>query len=183
MTQGRSPKGESREGNEIVGAVVLPHLTSQGRAHMVDVGSKAPTARRAVASARVCTLRDVIEAIAAGDIPKGDVLAVARVAGLMAAKRTSELVPICHPVQTTSATIDFEADAARGELGVRATVEAVDRTGVEMEAMVAASVAALTVYDMIKGADRWARIESVRLEEKSGGKSGEVKRPREAARE
>jgi molybdopterin synthase catalytic subunit len=163
--------------DEIVGSVRLTHLTASGDAHMVDVGAKTATARRAVATACVRTTRDVIEAIASGAIAKGDVVAVARVAGLMAAKRTPELIPLCHPVQTTAAAIDFEPDAARGELLVRATVEAFDRTGVEMEAMVAASVASLAVYDMIKSADRWARIDAVQLVAKSGGKSGEVTRP------
>jgi cyclic pyranopterin monophosphate synthase len=165
--------------DEIMGTTRLSHLTADGHAHMVDVGAKSVTARRAVASARICTSPAVVEAIAAGGLPKGDVLAVARVAGLMAAKRTPELIPLCHPVQTTRAAVDFEADPARGELRVRAIVEANDRTGVEMEAMVAASVAALTVYDMVKSADRWATIEGVRLEEKSGGKSGSVARPAE----
>jgi cyclic pyranopterin phosphate synthase len=105
------------------------------------------------------------------------VLAVARVAGILAAKRTPELVPLCHPVRTTGAVVELELDAAAGEVRVRATVEAVDRTGVEMEAMVAASIASLTVYDMIKSVDRWATIEGVRLEAKSGGKSGDVTRP------
>jgi molybdenum cofactor biosynthesis protein MoaC len=166
--------------DEIVGAARLPHLThlsGAGEAHMVNVGAKSATARRAVATACVRTTRSVIEAIAAGGMAKGDVLAVARVAGLLAAKRTPELIPLCHPVQTTGAAIEFEPDAARGELRVRATVEAFDRTGVEMEAMVAASVASLTVYDMIKSADRWARIDAVQLASKSGGKSGEVTRP------
>jgi molybdopterin synthase catalytic subunit len=163
--------------DEIVGPPVLTHLTSHGDAHMVDVGDKAPSRRRAVASARVRTTRAVIEAIAAGGAAKGDVLAVARVAGILAAKRTSELIPLCHPVQTTRAAVDFELDAALGEVRVRATVEAVDRTGVEMEAMVAASLASLTIYDMVKSADRWASIDAVRLETKSGGKSGPVARP------
>jgi molybdenum cofactor biosynthesis protein MoaC len=157
----------------------LSHLKSTGEAHMVDVGAKVATARRAVATALVRTTPEVIEAIAAGGVAKGDVLGVARVAGILAAKRTPELVPLCHPVHTTSAAIDFEPSAPRGELRVRATVEAFDRTGVEMEAMVAASVASLTVYDMIKSADRWATIAAVRLEEKSGGKSGSVTRPSE----
>jgi cyclic pyranopterin phosphate synthase len=119
----------------------------------------------------------VIEAIAAGKMVKGDVVAVARVAGILAAKRTPELVPLCHPVRTTSASIDVDLDATAGELRIRAVVEAIDRTGVEMEAMVAASISALTVYDMIKAADRWASIEFVGLEEKSGGKSGHAQRP------
>jgi len=165
--------------DEIVGSKTLrfTHLSGAGHAHMVNVGAKSPSVRRAVASARLCTTRAVLEAIVKGDLPKGDVLAVARVAGIMASKRTPELIPLCHPVQTTHASVEFEADATRGELRIRATLEAVDRTGVEMEAMVAASVAALTLYDMIKSADRWATIESVRLEKKSGGKSGVVVRP------
>jgi cyclic pyranopterin phosphate synthase len=163
---------------EIVG-VVLTHLTNDGEARMVDVGDKGETARRAIASACVRTTRGVIEAIATGAVAKGDVLAAARVAGILASKRTAELVPLCHPVRTTHAAIDFEADVERGELRVRATVEAIDRTGVEMEAMVAASIASLTVYDMVKSADRWATIDAVRLDAKSGGKSGDVKRPPE----
>jgi molybdenum cofactor biosynthesis protein MoaC len=162
-----------------IGGVLLTHLTQAGDARMVDVGDKAETARRAVASACVRTTRSVVEAIAAGAVAKGDVLAAARVAGILAAKRTPELVPLCHAVRTTYAAIDFEPDAEHGELRVRATVEAIDRTGVEMEAMVAASVASLTVYDMVKSADRWATIDAVRLDAKSGGKSGDVKRPPE----
>ena len=162
--------------DHFVGAA-LTHLTATGEARMVDVGGKSETSRRAVASARVCTTRDVVEAIAMGATAKGDVLAAARVAGILAAKRTPELVPLCHPVRTTRAAIDFEPDFERGEVRVRATIEAIDRTGVEMEAMVAASIASLTVYDMIKSADRWATIEAVRLDSKSGGKSGDIGRP------
>jgi len=172
------PEKLSRAYDEIAG-VVLSHLGRSGEAHMVDVGHKAETARRAVATARVATTRAVVEAIASGSAAKGDVLAAARIAGILASKRTPELVPLCHPVRTTHASVDFELDAARGEIRLRAVVEAVDRTGVEMEAMVAASVASLTVYDMIKSADRWASIGAVRLESKSGGKSGDVTRPSE----
>jgi cyclic pyranopterin phosphate synthase len=174
------PEKLGRAYDEIVG-VVLSHLGRSGEAHMVDVGHKAETARRAVATARVATTRAVVEAIASGSAAKGDVLAAARIAGILASKRTPELVPLCHPVRTTHASVDFELDAARGEIRLRAVVEAVDRTGVEMEAMVAASVASLTVYDMIKSADRWASIGAVRLESKSGGKSGDVTRPTERA--
>jgi cyclic pyranopterin phosphate synthase len=170
------PEKLTRAYDEIAG-VVLSHLGGSGEAHMVDVGRKPETARRAVATAHVATTRAVVEAIATGSAAKGDVLAAARVAGILASKRTAELVPLCHPVRTTHAAIDFELDAARGEIRLRAVVEAVDRTGVEMEAMVAASVASLTVYDMIKSADRWASIGAVRLETKSGGKSGDVTRP------
>ena len=172
------PDKLSRAYDEIVG-VVLSHLGRSGEAHMVDVGHKPETARRAVATARVATTRAVVEAIASGSAAKGDVLAAARIAGILASKRTPELVPLCHPVRTTRASVDFELDAARGEIRLRAVVEAVDRTGVEMEAMVAASVASLTIYDMIKSADRWASIGAVRLESKSGGKSGDVSRPPE----
>jgi molybdenum cofactor biosynthesis protein MoaC len=154
----------------------LTHLTDDGDAHMVDVGAKPATARRAVATACVRTTPEVVASITSGGVAKGDVIGVARIAGIMAAKNTAQLIPLCHPIQTTSAALDFETDAARGELRVRATIEAFDRTGVEMEAMVAASVASLTVYDMIKSADRWASVDAVRLEAKSGGKSGSVTR-------
>jgi cyclic pyranopterin phosphate synthase len=164
--------------DQIVG-VRLTHLAGTGEARMVDVGAKSETHRRAVASACIRTTRAAVEAILAGATAKGDVLAAARVAGILAAKRTPELVPLCHPVRTTRAAIDFESDADRGEVRIRATIEAVDRTGVEMEAMVAASVASLTVYDMIKSADRWATIDAVRLDSKSGGKTGDVRRPPE----
>jgi molybdenum cofactor biosynthesis protein MoaC len=171
------PEKVARAFDEIVQVPRLAHLTSAGEAHMVDVGAKAVTARRAVASACLRTTGAVIDAISAGRIAKGDVLAAARIAGIFAAKRTPELVPLCHPVQTTHVAVEFDADASRGELRVRATADAVDRTGVEMEAMVAATVASLTVYDMIKSADPWASIDAVRLEAKSGGKSGDVTRP------
>jgi cyclic pyranopterin phosphate synthase len=164
---------------EIVRGPVFAHLTAQGSAHMVDIGAKPVTSRRAVASARVLTTPGVVESIAAGTASKGDVVAAARIAGILASKRTSEIIPLCHPVQTTHAAVEFELDPARGLLIVTAAVEAVDRTGVEMEALVAASVAALTVYDMIKGSDRWASIQSVRLDAKSGGRSGDVTRPHE----
>jgi cyclic pyranopterin phosphate synthase len=151
--------------------------TSGGQARMVDVGNKAVTSRAAVASACLRTTPAVMARLAAGALAKGDVIGVARVAGIAAAKRTAELLPLCHPVQTTSAAVEFETDAPRGELRIRAAIEAIDRTGVEMEAMVAASVAALTAYDMVKSEDPWAVIDSVRLERKSGGKSGAVSRP------
>jgi cyclic pyranopterin phosphate synthase len=165
--------------DEIVRGVVFSHLAPAGEARMVDVGEKTAMHRRAVATACVRTTPQVVEAIATGAASKGDVLGASRIAGILASKRTPELIPLCHPVQTTHAAVDFELDRPGGAVRVKATVEAVDRTGVEMEALVAASVAALTVYDMIKSADRWACIETVRLEEKSGGKSGDTTRPRE----
>jgi cyclic pyranopterin phosphate synthase len=172
------PERLARACAEILG-VALTHLSHAGEAHMVDVGKKPETSRRAVASACVRTTPEVLAAIGSSQMPKGDVLAAARIAGIQAAKRTPELVPLCHPVRTTRAAVEFEAHPERGELRVRAIVEAVDRTGVEMEAMVAAAVASLTVYDMVKSADRWAMIDEVRLESKSGGKSGDVTRPTE----
>jgi cyclic pyranopterin phosphate synthase len=170
------PEKLARAYDEILGRG-LPHLTPRGEAHMVDVAAKAVTRRRAVASARVKTTPRVIESIASAATSKGDVVAAARIAGILASKRTAELIPLCHPVSTTTAAIVLELDPVAGQVRVIATVEAMDRTGVEMEALVAASVAALTVYDMIKGSDRWASIESVRLEAKSGGRSGDVTRP------
>jgi cyclic pyranopterin monophosphate synthase len=161
----------------IVRPVSFSHLSAAGAAHMVDVGGKDTTARRAVASARVRTTPEVVGAIVGGHAAKGDVLGAARVAGILAAKRTPELIPLCHPVQTTQASIDFAPDADNGQIRVTATVEALDRTGVEMEALVGAAIASLTIYDMIKSADRWATIEAIQLESKSGGKSGELSRP------
>ena len=177
-----APKPEklARAYEEILGvATPLTHLDERGAARMVDVGGKSESSRGAVAIARVWTTRAVIEAIDTGGSSKGDVLAAARIAGILASKRTPELIPLCHPVRTTRASVDFTLDAGAGEIRIRATVEAIDRTGVEMEAMVAASIASLTIYDMIKSADRWASIESVRLEAKHGGKSGDVTRPGE----
>ncbi len=174
------PDKLARAYEEIVGAASpLSHLDEHGAARMVNVTRKPETAREAVATARVWTSREVIEAIGTGSTSKGDVLAAARVAGILASKKTCELIPLCHPVRTTRASIDFQLDPVAGEVRIRATVEAVDRTGVEMEAMVAVSIAALTIYDMIKSADRWASIDAVRLEAKRGGKSGDVKRPGE----
>jgi molybdenum cofactor biosynthesis protein MoaC len=167
----------ARAYDEIVQGAVFSHLTPRGEVHMVDVAAKPVTNRRAVASARLSTTRGVLESIAGGTAAKGDVLAAARVAGILASKRTAEIIPLCHPVQTTRAAIEFELQPAGGQLTVTATIEAIDRTGVEMEALVAASVAALTIYDMIKSADRWATIDAVRLDAKSGCRSGDVVRP------
>ncbi len=148
----------------------LTHLNDRDEAHMVDVGAKEVTKREAIASTCVRTRPDVIAMISSGSIPKGDVAAVARVAGIMAAKRTSDLIPLCHPLalDAVDIAIELQSDA----IAIRATVRNTGRTGVEMEAMTAASVAALTVYDMCKAVDRAMVIEHVQLEEKSGGKSG-----------
>ncbi|AYG02808.1 cyclic pyranopterin monophosphate synthase MoaC [Gryllotalpicola protaetiae] len=148
----------------------LSHVRADGAVHMVDVSAKQVTARRAVAAASVLTRPDVVELIAQGKLPKGEALAVARIAGIMAAKRTPELVPLCHPLPLTGA--DVELVAAGDRVEIRATVKTVGVTGVEMEALTAVSVAALTVYDMIKAVDKAAVITDVRVLEKDGGKSG-----------
>lgn len=149
----------------------LTHVRADGSAHMVDVSDKAVTTREATATATLRTRPDVVEQVFAADLPKGDALPVARVAGIMAAKRTPELVPLCHPLPISKVTVDFErlADGVR----ITATVRTSGVTGVEMEALTAASVAALTLYDMIKAVDKLAEIDRVRVLAKSGGKSGD----------
>jgi cyclic pyranopterin phosphate synthase len=154
--------------------VALTHLDEKGQAHMVDVGGKATTRRRAVATARLEAQPETVALIAGGGLKKGDALAVARIAGIMAAKRTSELIPLCHPIPLTRVTVEIEP--METELLVTATAETTAQTGVEMEALTAASVAALTLYDMAKSHDRAMRILAVQLEEKSGGKSGDFRR-------
>ena len=148
----------------------LTHVDETGAARMVDVSAKEITSREATASGRVLVSPPVIELLRANDLPKGDALAVARVAGIMAAKRTPDLVPLCHPLAISGVTVDLEVlDDA---VGITATVRTTDRTGVEMEALTAVSVAALTVVDMVKAVDKAAVITDVRVESKSGGKSG-----------
>lgn len=148
----------------------LTHLDTAGAAHMVDVAEKSPTRRRAEAESRVLLGKEARQSLAQGNAKKGDVLAAARFAGIQAAKQTSQLIPLCHPLRLSRVALELTQEA----WGVRvlATVEAVDVTGVEMEAMTAASVAALTIYDMLKGLERGITIESVRLLSKSGGRSG-----------
>lgn len=155
----------------------LTHLDDSGAARMVDVSAKPETERRAVASGRIAMAREAAAAIGAGDVPKGDVLAAARIAGIMAAKRTGELIPLCHPLPITSAAIDLAVD----DEGVTATatITTTGRTGVEMEAMTAVSVALLTIYDMAKAIDKGMTIGAIRLLSKTGGKSGDW-RAREA---
>ena len=152
----------------------LSHVDRRGAARMVDVADKPETARLAVASAEVrmtlATLR-LVEA-GTGARGKGDVLGAARLAGIMAARRTSELIPLCHPVRLTGCDVEVAVDRKLPGVRIRASARAIDRTGVEMEALVAASTAALTVYDMVKAVERGVEIRAVRLEEKSGGKSG-----------
>lgn len=143
---------------------------------MVDVGDKPSTERRAVARAVVRVTPETARAVLAGDAPKGDVLGVARIAGIQAAKRTAELIPLCHPLPLSFVGVDGAVDAATGEIELTAEARTTGPTGVEMEALTAASVAALTVYDMVKGIERGAEIESVVLLEKSGGRSGDWRR-------
>jgi cyclic pyranopterin monophosphate synthase len=148
---------------------------------MVDVGAKPITDRRAVAEAWVSLEQDTLSLVIDGAGAKGDVLTVAELAGVMAAKRTAELIPLCHPLALTDIAVEITPDRAAGALRIRATAATTGRTGVEMEALTAAAVAALTAYDMVKGVDRGAEIRSVRLLEKSGGKSGEWHRPADSA--
>jgi cyclic pyranopterin monophosphate synthase len=159
----------------------LTHIDPGGAARMVDVSEKAVTERVAVAEGRVRMSAETLDLVMSGNAKKGDVLGAARIAGIMAAKKTSELIPLCHPLAITKVEVDVAPDEAGGApaLLVRATVKVTGRTGVEMEALTAVSVACLTVYDMIKAVERGAVIEGIRLIEKSGGKSGHF-RTREA---
>jgi cyclic pyranopterin phosphate synthase len=154
----------------------LTHLDEHGDARMVDVGGKPVTERRAVARAVVRMAPETARIVAAGDAPKGDVLGVARIAGIMAAKKTGELIPLCHPMGLDHVDVDGVVDVAAGTVTITASASVTARTGVEMEAMTAASVAALTVYDMVKGVERGVAIEEVVLLEKSGGASGTWRR-------
>jgi len=160
--------------------MTLSHVDEQGRAQMVDVSAKADTERVAIAKGEVTMKRETLALIRAGEIEKGDVFSVARVAGIMAAKRTHELIPMCHPLLITEVIVDFETlseGSARepARVGITGTAKNVGKTGVEMEALVAVTTAALTIYDMAKAVDRAMRIENVRLVLKRGGKSGEIK--------
>ena len=155
----------------------LTHLDEHGAARMVDVVAKPVTDRRAVARATVRMTPEIAARVEAGDAPKGDVLGVARIAGIQAAKRTGELIPLCHPIGLDHVDVDGEIDPAVGLVTLTATARVSARTGVEMEAMTAVAVAALTVYDMVKGLDKGVAIERVVLLEKSGGRSGTWTRP------
>src|SRR5215213_3075253 len=172
----RAPRAERRR---------LTHLDRSGRPRMVDVSEKPATARRAVAEAFVALSPETLSLVIDGSTPKGDVLGVAELAGVMGGKRTSELIPLCHPLALTDLVVAVTPDRAAGVLRVRAEAATTGPTGVEMEALTAASVAALTIYDMVKGVERGVEIRGVRLISKTGGKSGEWHRPAdsEAARE
>src|ERR1700722_518750 len=154
-------------------AAKLSHIAASGEARMVDVSAKDDTARVAIAEGHVVMAAQTLALIRSGDAKKGDVLGAARIAGIMAAKRTHELIPLCHPLLLSKVAVDIEPDAAMPGLRVRAEVKTRGQTGVEMEALTAVSIACLTIYDMAKSADRGMRIEGVRLLEKRGGKSGD----------
>jgi len=154
----------------------LTHFNQAGEAHMVDIADKASSARRAIAAGRIVMQAETLELIQQGGHKKGDVLAVARVAGIMATKRTADLVPMCHPLALTHVAVEFEADPGAGAVECTVTAETTGQTGVEMEALTGVQVALLTIYDMCKSVDRGMVISDVRLLEKSGGKSGHWKR-------
>lgn len=157
----------------------LTHLDEKGHARMVDISAKRTTVRTATARASVSMRRETLDLILAAGIEKGDVLGTARIAGIMAAKRTSELIPMCHPIAITAVELEFEADRKASTITVSASARTRDRTGIEMEAMTAAAVAALTIYDMCKAVDRTMTIAAVQLLKKSGGRSGTFVREKE----
>ena len=151
----------------------LTHFDAQGQAHMVDVGAKAATHRIAVATGRIEMQPETLALIESGTAKKGDVLGVARIAGIMAAKKTSDLIPLCHPLAITRVTVDFEVDAAANSVHCRAQVDTTGKTGVEMEALTSVQIGLLTIYDMCKAVDRGMVMTNVRVLEKHGGKSGD----------
>ncbi|MEJ2000047.1 MAG: cyclic pyranopterin monophosphate synthase MoaC [Maritimibacter sp.] len=155
----------------------LTHFDEAGQAHMVDVSAKPVTSREAVAEALVIMQPATLDLVKAGSAKKGDVLGVARLAGIMGAKKTSDLIPLCHPLPITRVAVELEPDDALPGVRIRATVKTSGQTGVEMEALTAASTAALTVYDMLKAAEKAMRIEGIRLLSKTGGKSGTYEAP------
>jgi cyclic pyranopterin monophosphate synthase len=171
MAQKPAPRPERRR---------LTHVDRRGRPRMVDVTDKPVTSRRAVAEALVAVSPETMSLVIDGGGPKGDVLAVAEIAGVMAGKRTSELIPLCHPIALTDLVVAVTPDRIAGVLRVRAEAATTAPTGVEMEALTAASVAALTIYDMVKGVERGVEVRAVRLLSKSGGKSGDWHRPADA---
>ncbi|MEE2852815.1 MAG: cyclic pyranopterin monophosphate synthase MoaC [Actinomycetota bacterium] len=168
-------KASAKWASENSGPGVLSHLDDRGAAHMVDVSEKAATKRTAMAAGVVRSSAEVLALISTGGLPKGDALATARIAGIQAAKRTSELIPLCHQLALTGVDIDFTV--RESEVEIIATVRSTDRTGVEMEALTAVSVAGLTLYDMIKAVDPAARIDDIRVLRKEGGKTGRWARP------
>ena len=174
MTTPKDRPNPAPDGNETVEPPSLSHLDDQGRARMVDVGGKAVTSREAVARGYVSIQPETARLIRDGLMKKGDVLTVAQIAGIMGAKKTAELIPLCHPLPLDKVNVDLELDAERSRINITATASTSARTGVEMEALTPVSVAALTLYDMCKAVDRGIRIEGVRLVSKRGGRSGDI---------
>jgi cyclic pyranopterin phosphate synthase len=172
----RGDAGDARDAGHAGDAVErgLTHLDAQGRAHMVDVGAKLVTERTAVATCTVELAPATAALLADGALPKGDALAMARVAGIQAAKRTSELIPLCHHIALTSVSVELDIDREHGDVTITTTARASDRTGVEMEALTAASIAALTLYDLVKAVQKDAVITGLRLLRKTGGRSGDL---------
>lgn len=170
-----SPQGAGGADDE--SSAALTHFNAAGEAHMVDVGDKAVTHRVAVAGGRISMLPATFDMVCAGTHKKGDVLGIARVAGIMAAKRTSELVPLCHPIGLTRVDVDFRTEAADSSVYCEVRAETRSRTGVEMEALIGLQVALATIYDMCKAVDRGMRMDDIRVLEKSGGKSGDFRAP------
>ena len=162
-------------------AKTLTHVDASGKAQMVDVGAKAATERVAVAEGIVSMKPETLALVLSGEAKKGDVLAVARVAGIMAAKKTHELIPLCHPLLLSKVSVDMEPDKETSSIRVTAMAKLTGQTGVEMEALTAASVACLTIYDMVKAVDRGMTISGIRLLEKSGGKSGDYRADKDAS--
>jgi cyclic pyranopterin monophosphate synthase len=152
----------------------LTHIDETGKAHMVDISAKTSTLRIAIAKGEIVLSHATLKLVAEGQMKKGDVLTVAQIAGIMAAKKTSELIPLCHPININQIVVDLEIDNSLPGIQIKAEIRTFDRTGAEMEALTAASVAALTVYDMIKAVQKNARIMNIRLVEKHGGKSGDI---------
>lgn len=177
MKKSKNPRKNSRKMS-----ADLTHLDARGRLKMVDIGAKAVTRREAVARGRVTMARATLDAIIGGRLKKGEALAAARLAGIIAAKRTHEIIPLCHQIALQVAEVEFHADRTRGAIEIEARAVTDARTGVEMEAMVAVSAAALTLYDMAKAIDRAMKIEDIRLVRKSGGRSGDFVRSGESTR-
>jgi cyclic pyranopterin monophosphate synthase len=169
------PNGRTSLQGDLTMSAALTHLGAEGEANMVDVGDKAETTRTAIAEGLVSMRPETLKMILDGDAKKGDVLGTARIAGIMAAKRTHELIPLCHPLLLTKISVDIEPDAKLPGLKVTALARVTGKTGVEMEALTAVSVACLTIYDMAKAVDRGMAISGIRLVEKTGGKSGDYK--------
>lgn len=152
----------------------LSHVDETGRANMVDVSSKTETQRTAIAKGEIVMQKSTLDLILAGEVKKGDVLTLAQVAGIMAAKRTSDLIPLCHPLQLSKVDVECLPDDTLPGVRISATVKSIGKTGVEMEAMTAVALAALTIYDMTKAAEKTMRIQNIRLVEKHGGRSGDI---------